>query len=327
VAVYNTQISRTDVTARQPEDFIANAILEQLPLASLILSSGARRVQLSKAQARFPVISLLPEAYFVAGDQGLKQTTTAAWKNKFINVEELAVILPIPESVIDDSDFDILGACQPLIAEAMGAAIDNAVIFGVNKPSTWDLGNGSTTDGLVQVSIAKGNNVSATGVAYADLISLGKKISADGHPITSWVADALLEWDLMGVVDDLHRPLFMPSPQSGGMASLLGRPFTYLNSGVWPAAGNGVATILAGDFNSRLIVGLRRDMTFEVFREGVIQAGDGSILLNLMQQDSRALRVTMRIGVTVGNPLQRRSKDDPNAYPFGVLVGASGNTL
>lgn len=315
MAGYSQSFTRPDVGAKSPEDFIANAIIESLPQASLVLSAGARRVPVSKAQARFPVLSLLPEAYFVNGDTGLKQTTKAAWANRYINIEELAVIVPIPESVVEDADFDILSATQPLITEAIGYALDGAVLFGVNKPPSWDLGDGPTPNGLAHIAETRGHVYTATGHNYKDLIATMKLVAADGHPVTGFVADSLYEYELLGETDTLGRPLFTPSTNASGVAALLGRPFTYLNSGVW----DDTYKTLMGDISSRLLVGMRRDFTFEVFREGVITDSSGAIVLNLMQQDSRALRVTMRIGVTVGNPIQRRSRNNPNAFPFAVL--------
>ena len=58
---------------------------------------------MSTSQQRMPVLSVLPESYWVQGDTGLKQTTSAAWEGVFLNAEELASITPIPEAVLNDS--------------------------------------------------------------------------------------------------------------------------------------------------------------------------------------------------------------------------------
>ncbi|NLV74050.1 MAG: hypothetical protein GXY52_05140, partial [Chloroflexi bacterium] len=40
----------------------------------------------------------LPTAYFVDGETGLKQTTKVEWANVMLSAEELAVIVPVPQS-------------------------------------------------------------------------------------------------------------------------------------------------------------------------------------------------------------------------------------
>jgi HK97 family phage major capsid protein len=333
---YNDVTGRGDI--RQPvEQVIADAIITALPEASLVLNAGARRVTLSRAQARLPVLSTLPEAYWVGGDTGLKQTTKETWTNKFIHVEELAVLVPIPDNVVEDADMDLFAAIQPRIVEAIGAKIDQAVLFGVSKPLTWDLGDGPTPNGLVQVCEGKGRVVQGTkpgsgnpaagaGQMYKDIVAVTKLVAKDGHPVSTYLADTLLEYDLLGQVDSFGRPLLVASASAEGVASLLGRPFRYLNNGAWNAnvvPPNPGYSLIAGDMQN-LILGIRRDISWEMFREGVITDDTGKVILNLMQQDTKALRMTMRLGVTVGNPLRRRSKDDANAFPFSVLKTPSG---
>lgn len=85
-----------------------------------------------------PVLDMLPIAYFVNGDTGQKKTTKQAWDKKFITAEEIAVIVPIPEAVLDDSEYDIWGEVKPRVTEAFGKVIDSAVLFGENKPNTME---------------------------------------------------------------------------------------------------------------------------------------------------------------------------------------------
>src|SRR6185369_10209627 len=99
---------------------------------SAVLSMFKHRT-MSTAQQRMPVLATKPTAYFVTGDTGLKQTTSISWSNKFIDAEELAVIVPVPEKLLDDVDYDIWGEIKPEIVEAMAVALDAAILFGFNK--------------------------------------------------------------------------------------------------------------------------------------------------------------------------------------------------
>jgi len=45
---------------------------------------------------RRPVLSVLPVAYWVDGDVGLKQTSAAAWEGVDLIAEEIVAIVPIP---------------------------------------------------------------------------------------------------------------------------------------------------------------------------------------------------------------------------------------
>src|SRR5207247_2278114 len=96
------------------------------------------RVPVSRAQVRFPVLSALPTAYWVnPSDTGLKQTTEVNWANKYLNIEELAVIVPIPETVLDDAEQPIWDQVRPLCEDAAARAVDSAVYFGTNAPSSF----------------------------------------------------------------------------------------------------------------------------------------------------------------------------------------------
>jgi hypothetical protein len=131
---YNN-LSRTNVQAQIPE-VVSNDLLAGLTNQSAALSLF-RQTRMATNQTRMPVLSALPTAYFVNGDTGLKQTTEVAWANKFLNVEELAAIVPIPEAVLDDAGFDVWGAVTPLLTDAIARTIDAAVFFGTNKPASW----------------------------------------------------------------------------------------------------------------------------------------------------------------------------------------------
>ena len=78
--------------------------------------------------------------------------------------------------------------------------------------------------------------------------------------------------------------------------------------------------MIAGDW-SKAVVGLRQDLTYQVFDTGVISDDSGVVVLNLMQQDAVALRCVMRCAWAVADPVTPTSgQSDANTFAFGALV-------
>jgi HK97 family phage major capsid protein len=237
-------------------------MLGNLANVSATLSLGTR-IPVARNQVRFPVLSALPTAYFVSGDTGLKQTSEAAWDNKYLNIEELATIVPIPEAVLDDAGFDIWAAVQPLMEQAIGRALDAAVFFGTNAPAAWP-------DDIVTAAVAAGNVVArgtatqANGGLAADLVNLFGTVWADGYDVTGAVGTTSLR----------PRVLNARNTQGDrygdqlGIDNILGATVQYPMRGQWPT-GNDAAELIAGDFG-QLVVGVRQDMTYKLITEGVI---------------------------------------------------------
>src|SRR3990172_140965 len=109
---YNSIISRTDAADLIPTE-TSQEIIKEIPQSSVVMQFGRPLPNLSRKQRRVPVMSLLATAYFVAPGAGAetdrKQTTEANWGGVDLVAEELAVIVPIPEAVLDDADYDIWG--------------------------------------------------------------------------------------------------------------------------------------------------------------------------------------------------------------------------
>ncbi|GAA3121751.1 hypothetical protein GCM10017687_39460 [Streptomyces echinatus] len=118
---YNNLTSRTDAQALIPEE-VSSEMLGKATEQSAVLQLF-RRVPVSAGQVRFPVLSALPMAYWVTGDTGLKQTTEVNWTNKYLNVEEIATIMPVPDNVLADVDANIWDSAMPLLVEAFGRVL------------------------------------------------------------------------------------------------------------------------------------------------------------------------------------------------------------
>lgn len=275
---------------------------------------------MTRKQQRMPVLSFLPLAYFVSGEadtDGQKQTTELKWANKYINAEEIAVIVPIPEAVLDDTDYDIWGEAKPLIQQAFGKVIDAAAFFGTNAPSTWP------TD-IVTAAIAAGNSVAlGTGEdVYDDLFNengVFATVEADGYGVDKCVAATTMKAKLRGLRDANGQPLYMKSMTDKNTYELEGAEVMYPRNGAFDAT---TALMICGQ-SKEAVYSIRQDITYKVLDQAVIQDSAGDIVFNLAQQDMVALRAVMRIGWQVPNPINAMQPTEASRYPFGVLTPAS----
>lgn len=309
-------IDRTDAGALIPED-AAKEIIKATPATSLALSTF-RQVPMSRKQKRMPVMSALPVAYWVDGDTGRKQTSDAGWDNVYMTAEELAVIVPIPEAVLDDTDYDIWGELKPAIAEAFGKAVDAAVLFGDSAPLSWP-------SSLCDLALAAGNTLEREvgGQAlWEDIFGetgVLSKVERDGFDADFALAPLSFKGALRGQKDDNGRPIFTTFP--GMDLPMIGdQTIRFSKNGAWNAND---ADLIVGD-STKAIIGIRQDLTYKILTEAVIQDSDGSILYNLAQQDMVALRCVMRVGYAVANPVNRINTNASTRCPFGVLGPKTG---
>ena len=315
MATYNSLISRTDAAALIPEE-VSREIIQAVPEASAVMRLARRLPNMSRKQRRMPVLSGLVTAYFVTGDNGLKQTSEAAWENKYINAEELAVIVPIPEAVLDDVDYDVWSEIRPNIVEAFGKAFDQAVLLGTNAPDDWpdDLVTGATSASHT-ITLGTGADI------YDDIMSEGgviAKVEEDRFGVTGHVAALTMRAKLRGLRDDNGVPIFNRTVQAASLYELDGAPVEFPRNGSMDAA---TALMFTGDW-TQLVYAMRQDITYKVLTEAVIQDGSGTIVYNLAQQDMVALRAVMRLGWQLPNPINRVNTSSGTRYPFSVLAPA-----
>jgi HK97 family phage major capsid protein len=307
---YDNLVSRTDAQATIPED-VADSIIGSLPEQSAAMSLFPQR-RMARGQTRLPVLAALPIAYFVNGDTGLKQTSEGAWDNVYLYAEEIAVIVPIPDAVLEDSSYDLFGELEPWLREAIGRTLDAAVFFGTNKPASWPAA-------IVPAAIAAGNVVvrgthtAAEGGISEDFNDLLGEVEDDGYDVNGFVSARTFRRYLRGA----------RNAQGDRLADLTaneveGSPIRYAMAGMWPT-GLSAAEVIAGDFRQG-IVGIRRDITMDRSNQAVIQDGTGAIVYNLFQQDMTAVRVTFRAAFAVPNPINRTQPTAGDRYPFAVMT-------
>jgi HK97 family phage major capsid protein len=313
---YNNLVSRSSAQALIPE-VVSNDILAGLENQSAALSLF-KQVRMSTNQTRMPVLSALPIAYFVNGDTGIKQTTQVDWTNKYLNVEELAAIVPIPEAVLDDASYDVWGSIKPLVSDAIARAVDAAVFFGTNKPASWG--------GAIAVDAATAGNVvnRSLGTPRADKAGLSgyfsdafAQVEGDGFAVNGIAANTIYKGLLRNTRDANGQLLPEVNP-----ASVYGENIVYPMRGLWPAPATGAVEAVLGDF-TQAILGIRQDITYKVLTEATIYAADGvTPQYALAQQDMVALRIVFRCAFQTANTINYDNPTAGTRYPFSVIKQA-----
>lgn len=288
----------------------ANEIIQDAPKSSVMLRR-ARRIEMSTRTRTQPVLDSLPLAYWVGGDTGLKQTTKQKWAGLSISAEELAVIVPIPEAVIEDASIDLWGEIRPRLAAAIGLKFDQACFFGTDKPASFP-------DGIVPKAKSMGNHVAegTGGDLGVDVCSVAEKMATQGFNVNGFASQPGLNWRLAALRDANGDPLYTRDLQSPGSGTLLGYPINEVDNGAWDPKS---AVILMADW-SNFVVGIRKDITYKLLDQAVITDDDGKVILNLAQQDCVALRCVFRGGFQVANPITALQTDKTKRYPAGIVT-------
>lgn len=305
-------ITRQDAGALIPEP-VTRDIISGVRKQSVAMQLMRKLPNMTSGTARQPVLSMLPQADFVNGDAGMKVTTNAAWDKKIIVAGEIAAIVPVPQAVIDDAQYDLWGEVKPALVEKIGRVFDRAVFSERNPkaPTEWP-------DPLIPAAVAAGNVVTVgTGVDIAaDVSALLSVLEDSGYDVTRLAAQRALRGRLRNLRDSNNNPIYQPI--AGDQPSTIySVPTEFVAPGTWDAT---KALALAGEWENA-VYSIRQDMTFQIFDTGVISDDDGKVVYNLLQQDMVALRAVIRIAWQVANPVDI-DRDYGTGFPFAVLQPA-----
>ena len=136
------------------------------------------------------------------------------------------------------------------------------------------------------------------------------EVEESGYNVTGLVGGVGLKGKFRMMTDKNGQPLNATEIGSLNRA--------YLDNGAWNKT---LSTLVAGDFN-QAVYSIRQDVTYKVLDQAVIQdPSDGSILYNLAQDDMVALRVVMRLGWEIPNPVNALDETETR-FPFASLKPA-----
>ena len=314
---YNEYISRTDADALIPDE-TSREILTDLTDSFWLLQLARRLPDMSTKTRSIPVMTGLAAAGFVSGDTGLKITTDVTWDGVDLVAEEVAVIVPIPEAVLDDADYDIWGQVRPAIVEAFGRVLTGAVLYGTDIPAAWTTGLGGA--GLVARATTASQYASIDGFtdfyeAFEDESAPGSAdgmlmmLEADGFGITGTVGHVGIKGLIRNTRDANGQKLYASTDELGGAPA------------VYPLDGTISSTykLISGDWQ-KLVYSMRQDMTYKILDQAVITGADGSIIWNFAQQDMVGMRCVMRIAFAAPNPINRMQATASSRCPWAYLT-------
>lgn len=213
----------------------ASEIISAIPATSAALTMF-RHVPMSRLQDRVPVLAALPEAYFVNGEatseegSGRKQTTAVSWKGRILQAEEIAVIVPVPENLMADSQYDILGELTPLVASAIGRKLDAAIFFGREAPASYGVP-------LIPQAIEAGNVVTAgtatqsAGALAADIANLFGVVETEGFDVDGAIANTKMRQRVRNARMTTGQEL-----SEIQVDEWYGQPVKYALRGQWPVS-------------------------------------------------------------------------------------------
>lgn len=301
-------ISRADALALLAEQDIKE-IIKPGTTGSAALETF-RTVQMSKGTARMPVLSALPTAGWVTesatASEGVKPTTKVEWENQELIAEELAVIVPVHENLMDDTDYDLWGEIQPLVRQEFGRLLDLAVFFGTGKPTTW------TSPALIPGAIAATNQVEAgTGIDFAEDLNLAfAEVEDDEFDVNVAYTGRFLRSKLRGLRNTQGDPIYLDNLRGdGNTPSIYGQDLHYVGNRSWDKE---VATALVGD-RSKAVLGIRQDVQVKLLDQATVGG------INLAERDMIALRFKFRVAFATAFSTAGGETTD---YPFAVVTPA-----
>jgi HK97 family phage major capsid protein len=300
-------ISRAEVATLIQEAY-ADVLLDGAREASTALSAFPT-VSMGTKLTHLPVLATLPEAGWVSESAtesgGVKPTSQATWQDRTLVAEEIAVILPVHENVIDDATTSILTELASLGGQAIGKKLDQAIFFGTDKPASW------VSDDLLSAAVAASQDVSVVDgdANESDIVGAVNQVSellaVSGYAPDTMVASLAMRYQVANLRDANGMPIFRDESFAGFR--------TFFNrNGAWAPAS---AVAIVAD-SSRIRIGVRQDIQVKLLDQATV----GNI--NLAERDMVAIRLKARFAYVLGTGATPAGVDKT---PVGVVLPSAGS--
>lgn len=288
-----------------PVEYVRNMFAEA-EKTSVVLKR-AKRQTINTSALSFPILSLDGQAKFLNGPIDQKPVAEVSGGLARMNVEELALIVPIADAIVADGGPELDREILAKIKEEFARVIDLAVLFGSGKPTSFPVG-------LVPGAIAAGNVVADGDDPIKTIIDANSALIADGFRPTGYVGSPATAYSLQTARDTNGQFLFgTPTAGVALQPHVFGIPLD--EAAGWDEA---AAKTLSVDWG-KVVVGIREDVTYSISNEAPLYNPDGTLKYALWQQDMTAIRVVMRLGVAYAvDPAKLGEK-----FPAAVVTPAA----
>ena len=287
-------------------------IIEEAVRASAVLTLGNRIPMGSNVQS-MPVPATLPVAQFVTAPGGRKSFTDLSLHGQTVTAEEIAAVVAIPDVYLEDNTINLWDWVRPRVAEAIGVALDNAVMFGVGSPASYPPG------GIVAAAYSTNIGTGGTDSDAADLVNLAMSaVEVQGVNVTGHAADLVVKGALRGVRDK-NGALLMGTQQvtDDVIQTIYGVPAAYV-SFTQP-----IPDLITGGWNN-LIIGVRSDIRYEINPAGVIADGTGKVIISGFTDNVTPMKVWGRFGCTIIKPVTVRTPTGAKPFATAVIAAPTG---
>ena len=286
-------------------------IIQEATRASAALQLG-QKVPMGTGVSNMPVPKTLPTASWVTAATGRKPYTDIGLKTATLTAEEVAAVVAIPDKMIEDSSINLWNYSRPLIAEAIGRAVDGAILFGVNAPASFPVG------GVYGRAVA----VNAGSDAIDTVNKAMAQVEGQGLDPTGHAAHLTVRSLLRGLRATTNE-LILGETSIGDYAvpTIYGLPTSYIPfqgmTGVTPG------DLITGNWRY-LVIGVRQDIRYEIDPSGVIADAAGVVVVSGFQDNVTPMKVWARFGAVVIDPVTAIVPSGAKAFAKADTHAASG---
>ncbi len=300
-----TPIAPLDFSGVIPTEF-STQIIEEAVQSSAVLQL-ANLVPMGTGIAEMPVPASLPIAGWVTAPGGRKPYTSLGLELKTLHAEEVAAVTAIPDVYLEDTSINLWAWVRPRIAEAIGRALDNAVLFGTGAPATFPAG------GVIAPAFC--SNTPAGFDAVDTVNQAMSLVEGQGLPVTGHAADLTVKGVLRGQRSNTGDLLLGTDQVNNTLINTLyGVPIEYSNFAVDPDP-----NYITGDW-SYLIVGVRSDIRYNMDPSAVIADDAGKVVISGWQDNVTPLKVWARFACQIINPVTVRVPDGAKPFSKATLT-------